>query len=165
MHGQRNIKFCFTMLVVPCVFTKLLSTSWSNTMHILLQSSYAHTVKLYWHLLVVATTIMREYNTTEQKTSLLGVNLVMHTLSLFCVPLQQRAVYVTPPSHAWSAVLSGLEVPLDSAYACTKQKNALNSWVHCSSIDCPFNWYSCTEEQCTPSGELTLSVSSGICTT
>jgi len=56
-----------------------------------------------------------------------------------------------PPKYVLvrSAVPTSLEVPLGAAYACANQQNALTSWVHCSSISCPFTWYSCMEEQCT----------------
>jgi hypothetical protein len=49
---------------------------------------------------VVATTISREHNTTDQKTLLLeGVYLEMHTSLYFGSPLQHRAIYVTPPMY------------------------------------------------------------------
>ena len=75
---------------------------------------YLYSQAKFWHVSVADTTIIREDNTTDQKTPLLpGVCCAMHTLSFY-----HRAVMPIMYVLAWLAVLSGLEVSLEGAYAC-----------------------------------------------
>lgn len=66
----------------------LLSKSWSNPMHILIQTNYIPTC------FGVAITIIMEEKTTDQKPLLLSRT---HRC-ISSPPLQHRAVYFTPPT-------------------------------------------------------------------
>jgi hypothetical protein len=75
----------FTMLFAPCMSFKLLSTVGPTL------CTYLYSQTIFRHVTVVATTISREHNTTDQKTPLLeGVYLVMHN-AIFWVPLQHTS--------------------------------------------------------------------------
>jgi hypothetical protein len=52
----------FTLLLVPFMSIKLLSASWSNTVHILTES---HSQAMFRHVSVAATTTSKENNTTD----------------------------------------------------------------------------------------------------
>lgn len=49
--------------------------------------------------MAATTTIFRADDTTDQNTALLGLYPLMHTSLFFAYPLQNRAVYVTPPTY------------------------------------------------------------------
>jgi len=77
----------FTMLFVPCMSVTLLSTSWPNTKHILLQSNCTYSVKLYSDVSMAVTTVIRDENTPDQKTLLFqDAFLVTHTSLYFASP-------------------------------------------------------------------------------
>jgi hypothetical protein len=128
--------------------TKLVCTRWSNIMHILLESSY---IDMFWWWPPPSPS--RGKTTPQNKRRRYWKVLILSRTHChyFAFPFN-TGLFMShlPPMYvpAWSAVPSGLEVPLGSAHACANQQNALTSCVHCSSISCPFTWYSCIEEQC-----------------
>jgi len=84
--------------------SKLLSTSQSNTMHLLIQSSYTgNSHAKFRHVSVAATNIIRKDNTRNQTTLLLEcVYLVMHTSLYFVSLLQHNCLCYT--SHICTCV-------------------------------------------------------------
>jgi len=67
------------MLFVPCMSIKLLSTSWSNIMHMRIQ---CHAIRRR-DSVAIATIIYRADDTTDQNTARLGLHPLMHTSLIF----------------------------------------------------------------------------------